>query len=273
MPKVMSLYLDDSGTRNPDRRIAKELTYRDWFTLGGFIAKEEDEGTIRTAYAKFCEEWGITYALHSYDIRAETADFTWLGKLDESEHRKFMRDLSRLLLSIPALGHACAIDRGGYNKRYREQYGRQTWNLCLTSFAVVCERAAKYARSNGCKLRVYVEAGDKTTDDRIRKYFAALRTDGMPFKADQSAKYAPLSGAELADTLYDLKFKAKTSPMAQLADLYVYPIARGGYDPEYFPYKQMHEHKRLLDDVLSPEDVPHLGIKYSCFDLVKQQKK
>ena len=60
MPKTLSLYLDDSGTRNPDRRIAKELTYRDWFTLGGFVTYEEDEGAIRTAHANFCEGWGIS---------------------------------------------------------------------------------------------------------------------------------------------------------------------------------------------------------------------
>ena len=72
MPKVMCLYLNDSGTRNPDRKVPENFMYRDWFTLGGFLSKEEDEGTIETAHATFCERWGITYPLHSYDIRAET---------------------------------------------------------------------------------------------------------------------------------------------------------------------------------------------------------
>ena len=68
MPKVMCLYLDDSGTRNPDRKVPKELMYRDWFTLAGYVSTEADEGTIRTAHANFCEGRGITYPLHSYDI-------------------------------------------------------------------------------------------------------------------------------------------------------------------------------------------------------------
>jgi len=131
MPNVMCLYLDDSGTRNPDRRVAQEFTYRDWFALGGFLMKEEDEGVIRTSHSNFCDRWEITYPLHSYDIRAETGNFTWLGALAEREHAKFMRDLSGMLLSVPVIGHACVVDRPGYNHRYREKYGRQTWMLAV----------------------------------------------------------------------------------------------------------------------------------------------
>ena len=272
MPKVMCLYLDDSGTRNPDRAVAKELTYSDWFALGGYIAKEEDEGVIRTANAKFCEGWRITYPLHSYDIRAETKKFTWLGALDQREHRRFMRELSYMLLDVPVIGHACVVDRPGYNSRYRDKYGRQTWMLCKTAFSVVCERAAKHARTNGCRLRVYVEEGDKSADDKIREYYRELRTIGMPFATDASAKYAPLNPHELAYTLYDLDFKAKSSPMSQIADLYTYPMARGGYDPEYYPYTQLKTHKKLMDSIVSAEEIPHLGIKYSCFELIEKAK-
>ena len=70
-------------------------------------------------------------------------------------------------MNIPVFGHACVIDRPGYNHRYREKYGRQTWMLCQTAFAVVCERAAKQAIREGRKLRVYVEEGDKSADHRI----------------------------------------------------------------------------------------------------------
>jgi hypothetical protein len=164
--------------------------FRDWFSLGGYLAKEEDEGIIRTAHAKFCEQWGITYPLHSYDIRASTRDFTWLGRLEAREHTRFMRSLAEMLLSFPVIGHGCIIDRPGYNHRYRAMYGRQTWMLCRTAFAVVCERAAKHARRNGCKLRVYVEEGDKSADDKIREYYKSLRMEGMPFAADRSARYA-----------------------------------------------------------------------------------
>ena len=51
MPKIMCLYLDNSGTRNPDRKIPEQFMYCDWFALGGYISNEEDEGIIRTAHA------------------------------------------------------------------------------------------------------------------------------------------------------------------------------------------------------------------------------
>jgi protein associated with RNAse G/E len=273
MPKTMSLYLDDSGTRNPDQRVPEAFMYKDWFTLGGYIANEEEEGIIRTAHANFCERWKIDYPLHSYDIRSKTENFTWLSALDDHEYNRFMRELSEMLLTIPVIGFACVVDRPGYNKRYRKKYGRQTWMLCRTAFAVVVERAAKYATKSKCRLRVYVEEGDKTADAMIREYYRSLRSDGMPFAAESSAKYASLSATELAYTLYDLDFKAKSSPLAQIADLYAYPIARGGYDPEYRPYTQLWERNKLIDCLLSEEEISYLGMKYSCFELVEAEKR
>jgi hypothetical protein len=165
MPKIMCLYMDDSGTRNPDRKIVEDLTYRDWFTLGGFLMKEVDGGVIRTLHAEFCEKWGIKYPLHSYDIRLMDKRFSWLRTASVTDRGQFMRDLSAMLTKIPVIGYAAVVDRPGYNKRYRAKYGRQTWNLCQTAFSVICERAAKRARAYDCKLRVYVEEGDKTADD------------------------------------------------------------------------------------------------------------
>jgi hypothetical protein len=95
----------------------------------------------------------------------------------------------------------------------------------------------------------------------------------MPFAAGSMAKYAPLGKDELAATLYDLKFKAKTSALVQIADLYAYPMARGGYDPEYFPYMQLKQHQKLIDCLLQDDEIPHLGIKYSCFEMADQEVK
>jgi hypothetical protein len=145
----------------------------------------------------------------------------------------------------------------------REQYGRQTWMLCKTAFSVVCERSAKHAREQGRKLRVYPEAGEKTADGHVRSYYK-----DMPFADASSAKYGPLGAAELKETLYDLKFKNKTSRLAQLADLYLYPIARGRYEDTYLPYALLRQNKKLMDDRLDADRLPHLGIKYSCFELI-----
>jgi hypothetical protein len=101
MPKVMCLYIDDSGTRNPDRKIPAKFMFRDWFTLGGFLTKEEDEGVIETAHATFCEKWRINYPLHSYGIREKTENFTWLSALKDSEYARFMREIGEMLLNVP----------------------------------------------------------------------------------------------------------------------------------------------------------------------------
>ena len=54
--------------------------------------------------------------------------------------------------------------------------------------------------------------------------------------------------------------------MLQIADLYLYPIAKGGYDPTYRPYVELMEAGRLIDAKFNEADRPLLGIKYSCFD-------
>lgn len=267
MPKVTCLYLDDSGTRNPDHAPQQPL-FRDWFALGGVLINEEDEGIARTAHERFCNEWGINYPLHSFDIRLTRGRFSWVRMLGSKDYNQFMQGITNLLTSIPVTGHACVIDRPGYDARYREKYGRQTWMLCKTAFAVLCERAAKFAQRDGRKLRVFPEESDKTADGYLRSYYKELRISGMPFQTESSAKYAPLGKEQLADALYELAFKRKSSPMVQIADLYLYPMARGGYQQDYRPYAELREQKKLIDDLLPGEELPHLGIKYSCFDLV-----
>jgi hypothetical protein len=44
MVRVMHLYMDDSGTRHPDRKPKYMPEHgRDWFSLGGVLIKQEDE--------------------------------------------------------------------------------------------------------------------------------------------------------------------------------------------------------------------------------------
>lgn len=266
MPKILSLYLDDSGTRNPDRKPDPNRPM-DWFALGGVLINEEDEETARSAHKSFCEKWNITSPLHSSEIRQMEGNFRWLRSLSEGDRKTFMEELSAFLLSIPVVGHACVIDRSGYDARYREKYGRQTWMLCRTAFTVLCERSAKFALDGGRKLRVFPEATDKKADRYVRTYYSELKQSGMNhFSATNSAQYAPLSPEQLNETLYDLKFKDKTSPLAQIADLYLYPLARGGYQPEYMPYAMLNQNHKIIDCMLDESARASLGVKYSCFD-------
>ena len=100
-----------------------------------------------------------------------------------------------------------------------------------------------------------------------------MKTSGMPFSASTSGKYAPLTQAELAETLCGFKFKRKSSPMAQIADLYLYPICRGSYEDSYRPYVTLVENRKLVNSVLDPALLEVCGIKLSCFELVNRGPK
>jgi hypothetical protein len=58
--------------------------------------------------------------------------------------------------------------------------------------------------------------------------------------------------------------------MVQFADLYLWPMAMGGYDENNRPYKRLLEDGKLIDCIYNDAEVPHLGIKYSCFDFKKK---
>ena len=164
------------------------------------------------------------------------------------------------------LGHACVVDRPGYNSRYKEKYGNLIWKLCKTAFSIAVERAVRYSLSQGMKLRVYVEASDKKTDKQIKDYYLSLKKNGMPFNQCNSSSYKPLSAEQFRNTLYDFKIKQKSSPLIQLADLYLWPICIGGYDEKNRAYKRLKEDKKLIDCILGYNELHNTGIKYSCLE-------
>lgn len=272
MPKVINFYIDDSGTRHPDHKPSRS-TAEDWFALGGMLVVDgEDEGNCRTRHENFCKRWGIKYPLHSVEIRHSEGNFGWLKSLPQADYRRFMADLTSLLTGIPVVGLACVIDRRGYNERYRELYpARNRWSLCKTAFSVAVERAAKYARSKKHKLNIYVERCTPTDDAKILEYQKELGKGGAPFDPGRSLIYGPLRAEDFRDTLYDIKLKNKSSPMIQIADLYLWPMCVGGYDARHLPYQLLRRARKLMDDQCPIEAVNELGIKYSCFDLVKRK--
>ncbi len=269
MPRILNFYMDDSGTRTPNR---KALSYtpkiRNCFALGGVLINEEQEPAARQLHADLCSRWSISYPLHSVEIRHSTGKFVWL-KRGESQYDSFMNDLTRTLLRMDVLGIACVIDRPGYDMRYRGKYGQQ-WHLCQTAFAIAVERAAKFARRGDRKLRVMPERSSKADDERLERYYHHLKTEGPPFASPSSAQYAPLTATEFAATLHDLRFKSKSSPMGQVADLFLWPMVVAGYDANNRAYQALRASGRLIESRLSPAEIETCGSKYSCFELVRQ---
>lgn len=255
-----NLYMDDSGTRHPDRELG-DSGRPDWFALGGVLVRQADAQGCHDMLEHLCREWDITKPLHSVEIRHKTKNFRWLR--DEGKRQEFLTQLQSMILAMPLYGVACVIDRIGYHRRFHEQYGSQKWSLCKSAFHICVERAAKFVRAHGGRMNVYVERSDHKTDEQLETYFHELKRGGHPFDRANAAPYAPLSQAEIAETLYDFKTKRKQSPMMQIADLLLYPMCQGGYDPNYYPLRELRVADKLIDCHVGDPNVE--GIKYYCF--------
>lgn len=272
-PKLLNLYLDDSGTRHPSRKPGKKAAHGyDWFSLGGVLVNDEDEPEARHLHEAFMKKWEVKASLHSSEIRSQNEGFFWLRNLDEEKRQAFYEELYCLMRDAPVTGIACVIDRPGYSGRYSEAFKENPWMLCKTAFSVVVERSVKHSLAEERRLRVYPERCNKPEDRALKAYYQDLKANGMPFDAKNSDKYKPLSKEELSSTLYDLKFKYKSSPMSQLADLYLWPICMGGYHAGNWTYKRLLSDGKLIECRLSPGDHGTLGSKYSCFENVEKKK-
>lgn len=162
---IVHLYLDDSGTRYPSRRLGRMPKHgNDWFALGGILVREDDEEAARTLHASFIDKWQVEAPLHSSEIRSQNARFLWLRSKTEEERIAFYEELYWLMRDAPVTGIACVIDRPGYNARYEDQYRENRWMLCKTAFSVVVERSAKFAIANGQRLRVLPERCNRAED-------------------------------------------------------------------------------------------------------------
>lgn len=267
MPRLAHLYLDDSGTRHPDREPGARASDRDWFALGGVLINQEDEAAAHEKIGEFRSRWPQLgdSPLHSSEIRHASKNFAWLSAAP-SQKAEFLEDLQSMLLVMPVVGIACVIHRPGYNARYRARYGAERWRLCKTAFTVVVERAAKVAVRDSRRLRVYVERASASDDRAAKSYYEALRTQGNPFDPETSGRYQPLSVDTYASVLYEFRTKSKQSRIMQIADLYLYPICHGGYDPKHRAFAALREAGKLIDCCLAAQEIETVGIKYSCFD-------
>jgi hypothetical protein len=265
MPDCLCFYMDDSGSRDPDHDPSKAPHPIDWFGLGGVLIEEVLAVAANLRISEFRDRWPQigSAPLHSYEIRNASKAFNWLAANKEIRHQ-FLAELNELMVALPIYAMACVVHRPGYNERYRGKYGAGRWSLCKTAFLIGVERAAKLARHRGLRLRVFVERSDEATENTLRTYYNEMRAEGMPFDEIASASYVPLTAQELQETLYEFRVKTKTSLVMQVADLALWPVCKGGYEPDNMPLKHLKDHGRLAD-TLCPSGSGLLGIKYSCF--------
>jgi hypothetical protein len=269
MGRKYHLYFDDSGSRDPDKADLVEGKVRqdrmDCFALGGILVREEDIDQIFTSHKAFCRKHDITYPLHSWAIRGGRGKFAWLKTPEKAGN--FYAVLEEYLLSLPIIALACVVNRPGYVARYKERYNQRLWLMCKTAFSILAERAAKLANDEGRQLEIYFEGAGPKEDGDILQYMRALKTEGSPFSDKTSEGYAPLSKEDYRRIILgEPRQRTKKTPMIQIADLVLFPMAKAGYDPQYRPYAKLAEAGKLIDCRFEVEDRPFRGIKYSCFD-------
>jgi hypothetical protein len=95
--REFNFYIDDSGTRRPDRNPKPTSFGGDWFALGGVIVASEAEAQARDLHAAFCARWEIDYPLHSVRIRHRSDKFAWVGQLSSGDQSRFYADLDALI--------------------------------------------------------------------------------------------------------------------------------------------------------------------------------
>ena len=122
------LFVDDTGSRQPDHLPAEERhDGMDCFGLGGVLIDREDLDRVWDAHREFCNAWGITYPLHSYEIRGGRGNFSWLKNPERAV--EFLPELEEFLVSLPVMGIAAIIHRPGYVARYAERFEGRPWRM------------------------------------------------------------------------------------------------------------------------------------------------
>jgi hypothetical protein len=266
MNRPITLYMDETGNRHPDKKSDKSREGRDWFGFGGILVKGEDSEAVRELRQRFSDKWRLDdRPAHITDMLAEKKNFAWLGKISQAKTDEFWDDWRRVLCQAPVMGLGCVVDRPGYVARGYLQKHSDAWMLCRSSFDITVERAIKIAKLEGRKLHIVFEQ-DAGINETITGYFKNLKENGLAFDSSNSAKYAPLTQADFADTLGRIQHKPKAHPLLQVADSYIYAMSRRAYDKKFWLYRHLRDAKRIADFALGAEHLPQMGVKYYCFD-------
>jgi len=267
----LTFYMDETGNRLPDKKPDRGRENKDWFAFGGYIIDGADKSFARQKWQGVVDKWVVKHPFHISDMINERKKWAWLGNMTESQRTEFWTDYRSFLSSVPVVGQACVIDRPGYVARgYLEKHGASRWLLCRTGFDIAVERAVKYARHVGKRMRVVFES-DPAYNPIVEGYFHDLKTKGLGFAVETSEKYHPLTAKEFSETLTTIEHKPKASRLLQIADSYVYAIARGKYDKHFNLWRELRDHSRVINFALGGDAdlIREMGVKYSCFDAKK----
>jgi len=92
-----------------------------------------------------------------------------------------------------------------------------------------------------------------------------MKFHGAPFNPQTSSKYKPFRPEQLQQVLAGIEGKSKSNPILQIADLCLYPIARAKEQSQSRALQALRQHQKLVDEILEPDVLEEMGIKYYCF--------
>lgn len=272
MLRPITFYMDETGSRHPDKKSDSSRAGRDWFGLGGVLIRGEDNDAARTGVLEFAKRWKLRGPAHLTDMMSENKAFSWLGLVSQEKREEFWSDWRRTLTQANIIGLGCVVDRPGYVSRGYLQKHKDPWLLCRSAFDISVERAVKIARGEGRKLHVVFEQ-DPGINKIMHGYFDNLKENGLAFDQNNSGKYAPLSQKDFAETLGRIQHKPKSNELLQLADSYIYAMARYRYDKKFGLYRHLRDMRRIADFALPEALLPGAGVKYYCFDPKPKNEK
>lgn len=260
-------YMDETGNRRPDKKPHQNAQGRDCFALGGYLLWESDKDAVREMHRRFCQRWNVHAPFHMTDMLSARKRFSWLGNLSDKERTRFWDEYKDFLAGVPAFGTGCVISRSGYVARgYLDQFKDSKWFLCRSAFDITIERAVKFAQFKRAKLDVVFES-DPPFNPIMEDYFANLKANGLAFDASRAGKYGPLTAEDFRNTLGRIEYKGKENPLIQIADSYIYAIARQKYDRFFGVFCRLRDNARIINFALQDaERIKAMGIKYYCFD-------
>jgi hypothetical protein len=100
-----------------------------------------------------------------------------------------------------------------------------------------------------------------------------MKMSGLPFDKNSSSAYRPLTASEFAETLYEIRFKSKSSPLGQIADIFLWPLVLAAYDESNRAYVTLRDAGRFIESRLPADEVEVCGSKRSCFELIDRHKR
>jgi hypothetical protein len=237
---LFHLYIDETGSRHPDKEASTAKHGFDWFGLGGLLITQEDEATAKSKLATFVARWPqIRSPLHFTDIRAQKKGFAWLGNLKLEDHNRFWSDSARFSHQFRGRGLlassiAQATSNGGTAKGEGTPNGSFAeahsifWSTELPN--------TQNPRGGGCVSTMKERTLLPTR--RVHEYYETIKFSGLAFDESTSSKYRPLKQVEFQNVLLAIEGKDKGNKMMQVADSYLYAIARGSYDVKFDVYKR-----------------------------------